>query len=123
MNDLQEKYTWDTSLLYSSPKSARLDEDFSIAMEQIKNFRNNYFGKVSLLDGAKLSKAITELEAIYNHNIKPQSYTYLIFAADSNDVLNQKLSQRGIELANKAEQELLFFELEINELPMIFSSR
>jgi oligoendopeptidase F len=116
MNDLQEKYTWDTSLLYPSPESAELEEDFSIALEQIQRFRNNYFGKVSFLDGAQLSKAITELEAIHNHNINPESYTYLIFAADSNDVLNQKLSQRGIELANKAEQELLFFELEINEL-------
>lgn len=117
MNEFHENYTWDTSILYPSPESARLDEDFSIAMEQMKSFRNNYFGKVSLLDSAKLAKAITELEAIYNHNIKPQSYTYLIFSADSNDALNQKLSQRGIELANKAEQELLFFELEIIELP------
>ncbi|MRR56211.1 MAG: M3 family oligoendopeptidase [Deltaproteobacteria bacterium] len=117
MNDLQEKYTWDTSLLYLSPDSPGLQEDFSKALEHIKDFRGTYLGKVSALDGENLKKALTELEAIYNHNIKLHSYSYLIFAADSTDAENQKLSQRGIELTNKAEQELFFFELEINSIP------
>ncbi|MHC1698036.1 MAG: M3 family oligoendopeptidase [Geobacteraceae bacterium] len=116
MNDIQEKHTWDTSLLYLSPESAELEQDFLIALERIKDFRNKYLGKVSSLDGAKLTEALIDLEAIYTYNSKLQSYTYLIFAADSTNVQSQKLSQRGIELANKAEQELLFFELEINDI-------
>lgn len=114
MKDLQEKYIWDTGFLYLSPESPGLEGDFSIALERMKDFRGKYLGKISTFDEVKLKKALTELEAIYNHNIKLQSYCYLIFAADSTDVQNQKLSQRGIELANKAEQELFFFELEIN---------
>lgn len=116
MKDPQEKYTWDTSLLYLSPESPNLEEDFLLALERIKDFRGKYLGKVSLLDEVNLKKALTELEAIYNHNLKLQSYCYLIFAADSTDVQHQKLSQRGIELANKAEQELFFFEIEINSI-------
>ena len=116
MKDPQEKYTWDTSLLYSTPESPSLEEDYSIALERIKDYRGKYLGKVSLLDEVDLKKALTELEAIYNHNLKVQSYCYLIFAADSTDVQHQKLSQRGIELANKAEQELFFFEIEINSI-------
>jgi len=114
MNDLRETYTWDTGLLYFSPESPELEEDFSLALERIKIFRSKYLGKVSGLDGGTLKEALTALEAIYIHNMRLQSYSYLIFAADSTVVQNQKLSQRGIELANKAEQELFFFELEIN---------
>jgi len=116
MNDLQEKYIWETKSLYPSPDSIELDEDFSKAMERISCFRNKYFTKVSLLDATDLRTALAELEAIYESIIIPEVYAYLVFAADSQSALNQKLSQRGMELASISAQELLFFELEINEL-------
>ncbi len=117
MNNLQNKDKWETGLLYPSPESRELDKDFGEALEKIKLFRRKYLGKIALLNAEKLSTAIEELEAIHNHNIKPQSYAYLLFAEDSTNVLHKKLSQRGIELANTAEQKLLFFEIEINDLP------
>jgi oligoendopeptidase F len=113
----QEMYRWETSLLYPSPEAAKLESDFTIAQERVQVFRSKYFERISTLDGAELSKLIAELEDIYSFNSKLQSYAYLLFAEDSTKVSHKKLSQRGIELANTAEQELLFFEVEINELP------
>jgi len=104
-------------LLYPSKESAELEDDFQKALEQINSFRNKYFEKISLLGTNELFAALTELEAIQESIIKPEIYAYLLFAADSRNESNQKLSQRGMELANITEQQLLFFGLEIIDLP------
>jgi len=117
MHSLLEKTTWDTTLLYPSKESAELEDDFQKALEQINSFRNKYFEKISLLGTNELFAALTELEAIQESIIKPEIYAYLLFAADSRNESNQKLSQRGMELANITEQQLLFFGLEIIDLP------
>jgi oligoendopeptidase F len=116
MSDLQENILWDTSIYYSTPQAQEVEDDFAIAEDRIKLFREKYYGRISLLNAVEMKKTLLEIEDLHCTIIKPQTYAYLLFAADGKDPVNQKLSQKGLELANTAAQKLLFFELEIIEL-------
>lgn len=108
---------WDLTFLYESPDSSELEKIFSSAEAQVAEFSGSYRGTIESLTAAGLKEAIERYEAIHELLMKPQTYAYLLFAADSENPANKKLSQRAMEFGNKAAQELLFFDLELIELP------
>jgi oligoendopeptidase F len=117
MNQARENMLWNTTALYSSPAEPELEADFSSAASMTDEFRNRYFGNVAALDAPEMKEALVKLERIREALVKPLSYTHLLFAADSEDTGNKKLSQRAMEFGNRLEQELLFFDLEVITLP------
>jgi oligoendopeptidase F len=117
MNLTREEMQWNTTVLYRSPAAPELESDFSSVAAMTDEFRNSYFGNVAKLDARKMKEALVQLERIRETLVKPQSYAYLLFAADSEDTGNKKLSQRSMEFGNRMEQELLFFDLEVITLP------
>ena len=117
MDQAREDMLWNTTVLYSSTAAPELDTDVSSAVSMADEFRNRYFGNVAKLDARKMKEALVQLERIRETLVKPQSYAYLLFAADSEDTGNKKLSQRAMEFGNRMEQELLFFDLEVITLP------
>ncbi|MRR58135.1 MAG: M3 family oligoendopeptidase [Deltaproteobacteria bacterium] len=104
---------WDLSFLYESPDAQQLKLDFSAIETRIKDFRNSYHGSIATMTSAQLKEALVEYDSIQTDIVKPQTYAYLLFAADSENTANKKLSQRSMEFANQAAQELLFFDLEL----------
>ena len=112
-----ENMLWDTTRLYPSPLAEQLEKDISNAAEQAAAFREKFFEKVALLDAAGLKEALTAYENLQELVAKPQLYAYLLFAADSEDDTNKRLSQRTAEFGNKMSRELLFFDLELIQLP------
>jgi oligoendopeptidase F len=108
---------WDLTFLYDSSEAEELKRDFSSADKTIEDFRTSYRGCIASLTAAQLKEALRGYEALHNLLVRPQTYAYLLFAADSEDPVNKKLSQRSMEFANKASQELLFFDLEIIDIP------
>jgi oligoendopeptidase F len=68
------------------------------------------------MSAAQLKEALADYEDIQKGIVMPQAYAYLLFAADSETTANKKLSQKSMEFANQAAQELLFFDLELIEL-------
>jgi oligoendopeptidase F len=108
---------WDTSPLYPSPDAAELQRDFSIASEKVESFRGKYQGKTAALVPAELLQALVEFEALHELITKPQMYTHLLFAADSEDDTNKSLSQKAAEFGNLMARQLLFFDLEIMAIP------
>lgn len=113
MKNKPENLLWDTKPLYASTAAPELEADFSGAEQKTSEFRAKYAGKVASLDAAQLKEALRELEMLQETLVKPQTYAYLLFAADSEDTGNKKLSQRAMEFGNRMSQELLFFELEL----------
>lgn len=113
MSDIQETLRWNTGHLYPSRCPEALEKDFTTSLAAVKCFRDKYYAKVSTLNAYELKAALSELESIHQAIVKPQMYAHLLFAADSRDPANQKLSQKAMEVANNAAQELLFFELEL----------
>ncbi len=117
MPDIQENLRWNTDLLYPCRSLEAVEKDLATSLSAVKCFRDKYFTKISTLNALELKAALSELEDIHQAIVKPQMYAHLLFAADSRDPANQKLSQKGLEVANTASQELLFFELELIDLP------
>ena len=111
------KPTWNTVPLYPKPDGPELENDFSRAPLEANNFREKYAGRVGSLDAPTLKIALQEYESLQESIVKPQLYAYLLFAADSEDDLHKRLSQRASEFGNLMSRELLFFELEIMAIP------
>ncbi|GAB7026219.1 M3 family oligoendopeptidase [Geotalea toluenoxydans] len=107
---------WKTHTLYPGPQSAELDNDFQKATAKAMDFRERYRGKVASLDGAGLLQALKEYEELEELIVKPQLYAHLLFAADSEDEVNKRLSQKAAEFGNQMSREVLFFDLEIIQL-------
>jgi oligoendopeptidase F len=107
---------WDTTALYPSPDASGLERDFQQSASRAKEFRERYLGKIASLDAAELHEALVVYEALQEFIAKAQSYAYLLFAADSLNDANKRLSQRAMEFGNLMGRELLFFDLEIIQL-------
>jgi oligoendopeptidase F len=117
MNLPIENLLWNTTLLYPAPDSPELEHDFALAATRARAFRESYRGRVAELDGASLLAALRDYEAVEELLVKPQLYAHLLFAADSENDINKRLSQRAAEFGNLMSRELLFFDLEIIQLP------
>jgi oligoendopeptidase F len=117
MDNQIENILWNTTKLYPSPTAEELERDISDGAAQAAAFREKYLGRIASLDTSGLWEALKTYEALQELIVKPQLYAYLLFAADSDNDTHKKLSQRTAEFGNKMSRELLFFDLELIELP------
>ncbi len=113
MGNVLESARWNTAPLYASMVAPELEADFSMGASMTDGFHEKYFGKVASLSAKQLKEALVEMERLQESLVKPQTFAYLLFAADSEDTANKKLSQRAMEFGNRMSQELLFFDLEL----------
>jgi oligoendopeptidase F len=109
--------TWNTALLYSSPDSRQLESDLESFTVAASSFRESYFEKVGTLTAPNILKAIIEYEALQAGMSKAFCYAHLLFADDSGNETYRALSQRCSELGSRLSQDLLFFDLELMNLP------
>jgi oligoendopeptidase F len=82
------------------------------ADDRAARFAETYAGRVAALDGAGLSTAMAELEAIVDRLGRAGNFAMLRFAVDTADPANGALLARVQEKATAVETKLLFFELE-----------
>jgi oligoendopeptidase F len=108
--------TWDTTPLYPSPSSPELSRAFEEASAEVTAFRDRYRTKVAGLSAEALVEALREYEKLQEALAKPQLYSYLLFAADSENDDNKRLSQKASEFGNLMGRELLFFDLELIQM-------
>lgn len=113
----QTDLTWNTALLYPAPDSPELEAELNSFDGLAAKFRERYFEKISSLDSAGILAAVLEYEEMQVTMAKPFSYAHLLFAADSGNETNRALAQRCSELGSRLSQQLLFFDLELMELP------
>jgi oligoendopeptidase F len=107
---------WDTTPLYPSPSSPELTRSFEDNSSQVNAFRDRYRTKVAELSAEALLEALKEYEKLQETLAKPQLYSYLLFAADSENDDNKRLSQKASEFGNLMGRELLFFDLELIQM-------
>lgn len=117
MDSFTNERFWNLSPLYPSPGTQHMDEDYEVASSCIGEFRKRFRGRVGILSAAEMQAALSEYEDIENFISRPLNYAYLLFAADSENIHNKKLSQKAMEFGNQAAQELLFFALELMNIP------
>lgn len=112
-----QSVAWDLSRFFSAPDAPEIDAALSDMTRSVQEFRKNYAGEIATLSPECLAVALTEMEGLQEELLKPQVYAQLLFTLDSSDPRYQILYQKTSEFGNKASRELLFFELELINLP------
>ncbi|MBC8101110.1 MAG: M3 family oligoendopeptidase [Cytophagales bacterium] len=110
---------WDLSDLFEGPDDPRLFEMLDTVHLDSKGLAERYKGKVAALvadEPAALATAIQEYERISQAAAKPMGYINLRFAADSSPE-NGALLQRIREKTTGATLPLLFFDIELAQVP------
>ncbi len=96
---------------------AGVEELLAEARDRAASFAENHRGQVSELGPEGLADAMHELGAIYDLASRAGHYAMLNFTLDTGDPARGALMQRTRELSAAIETQLLFFELEWNQLP------
>jgi oligoendopeptidase F len=109
--DVQE-VAWDLDPLVDGEGAEGADRLLAEADDRAARFAETYAGRVAALDGAGLSTAMAELEAIVDRLGRAGNFAMLRFAVDTADPANGALLARVQEKATAVETKLLFFELE-----------
>ncbi|XWX03787.1 M3 family oligoendopeptidase [Aggregatilineales bacterium SYSU G02658] len=111
-----EQVVWDLSILYSGRDDPRIQADVELAQSQAQAFAERYKGKISTLSAVELAEAYRTLESIYDLVSKAMNYASLNFTTHSTDPAWGGFLQRMQEQYAAINQQLVFFELELNML-------
>ena len=111
--------TWDLSDLYSGLQDPRLEADLAEALERAVQFEKDWRGRIATPDLAPeaLARALDEFEGLQRKAALPQSYASLLFSTDTTDPRRGALVQRTQELGSEIATHLIFFDLEIGQIP------
>jgi oligoendopeptidase F len=107
---------WNLADLYPAPDSKEFNADLEKSAAQATAFSESYKGKLASLDGAHLAKAVETYDAMSDLIGRVGSYAQLYYVGDTTDSnrgkfygdVNNKLTDLG--------SQLLFFELELNQI-------
>ncbi|HEY3417224.1 MAG TPA: M3 family oligoendopeptidase [Armatimonadota bacterium] len=109
--------TWNIHDLYSSVDDPKIDRDLDDVEGRARQFSERYRGRVSALSSAEFAAALTEYEQILHEETFPGAFAQLLFSADTlvpaHGALMQHVQERAVAIANH----LLFFDLEVIEIP------
>ncbi len=102
---------WNLKALFSSPKQAQ--NACTKAYSLCKNFAKNYEGKLDSLTPSDFEAVIREYESLCENLGRIMTYAFLLFAQDTtNGAIYADFEQK----VNKAQNDILFFELELARL-------
>jgi len=117
--DLGQMPEWNLADLYASPKDPAIERDLQRATETAQRIKKEYQGKLAGLgrDGAALAGAIRAYEDFSELTGRLASYAQLLYAGDQSDPERAKFYGDSSEKLTKIWTDLVFFELEINQIP------
>jgi len=109
--------TWNLADLYAGVDDPRIQQDLQALEERAQAFAATYRGRLASLTAAEFGAAVVAYEAIMRDEQFPGAYAMLLFAGDTqppaHGALVQAVQERGVAI----HQHLLFFELELIEIP------
>jgi oligoendopeptidase F len=108
---------WDLEPLVDGRGAGGVEALLTEARDRAAAFAQSYKGRLGELDAAALADAMRELAEIHDMGGRAGSYAMLDFTLDTADPARGALVQKARELGAAIETELLFFELEWNQLP------
>ena len=111
--------TWDLSDLYDGIDDSQLDTDLNSMADQAATFEKKYKGCIASADVTAdvLCAALNDYETLMKAQYKPGSFANLLFSTDTADAQRGALLQRTREVGSTAATHLIFFDLEIGEIP------
>ncbi len=117
-DDLGLMPEWDLNDLYKGPKDVEVENDIADASNNSAAMKSRYQGQLGELakDGAKLAVAVKEYEALADVMGKLGSYAGLYYAQNQADPARAKFYGDVSEQLTKISTNLIFFELELNQI-------
>ncbi len=112
-----EAPTWDLTDFYESPNDPKIEEDFKILSKKIESFCKKYEANIHKLQGDGLYQAIKDYESISESISFITSYAVLVYTQNMNDKKGASFYQHALEKAADLSKKLIFFCLEINQIP------
>ena len=112
-----EEVRWDLSDLYEGADDPRFEADVKESEGAAAAFRGRYYGKVAELAAGELADAIAEMERIESLITKAGYFAHLDYVTNMADPTRAALVARLTEKGAALNTQLLFFGLEIAELP------
>ncbi|MBI1925838.1 hypothetical protein HYR99_16510, partial [Candidatus Poribacteria bacterium] len=111
--------TWDLSDLYAGVDDPQLNADLTGMVAQGAAFEEKYKGRIACTDvtAELLRGALDAYEALLRAQYKPLAFASLLFSTDTTDARRGALLQRTREVGSAAATHLIFFDLEIGDMP------
>lgn len=110
-----EQIHWNLQDLFESEK--QLHQSLEEVQSQAAQFAAQYRGKIAQLESGRLAAVLKEFEALQDRIDRAGTYGFLNWSADTGDSARGKLFQKVREVYSQVQQQLLFFELELIQLP------
>lgn len=109
---------WDISDLYQGPNDARLEADLESAGRKAEEFHQQYHGKIASgdLPPEKLRAMLAQLEEIHTLVMRPETYAFLAFSANTADDAGKALYAKCQEVMARVQNLVLFFDLEVQKI-------
>jgi oligoendopeptidase F len=109
---------WDLSDLYPSPHGEAVTRDLESAARETARIKSTYQGKLAGLahDPKRLAEAITAYERLSDTVGKLGSYAGLLYAGDTSNPENAKFHGDIQDKITAITTDLIFFELELNQI-------
>lgn len=107
---------WNLSDLYVSIKDENINADIEKLKKMVEDFQS-YKGNVEKLSGKHLYQAVIEYENIEELMAKLGSYAYLKYSENLSIDDNVKFNQKITEEITNLSSNLVFFMLELNQIP------
>ena len=112
-----EAANWDLEPLVEDRGPEAVEQMLTEARERAEAFAGTYKGRVTELGSEELAEAMHELAAIHDLGGRAGSYAMLSFSLDTVDPERGARLQKARELGAAIETQLLFFDLEWNDVP------
>ncbi|HEY3379640.1 MAG TPA: M3 family oligoendopeptidase [Armatimonadota bacterium] len=109
--------TWNLADLYAGVDDPKLEQDLTTLEERAQAFAAQYRGTVGVLSPADFAAALTGYEQLLHDAQFSGAFAELLFSADSLAPAHGALMQRVQERSVAIQQHLIFFELELIEIP------
>lgn len=114
-----ERVKWDLGDLYESPVDPAVQRDMRRSLKGARKFEKQYRGKINTpgLTAPRLLAALREVETIHETLGKLISYAHLLFASDTSDPATGAFLQTIQQGLTEVRKHLIFFELELVQMP------
>jgi oligoendopeptidase F len=109
---------WDLSDLYRGFDDPQLNQDLETLQAQAGEFREKFRDKVKSLTPEQLADCFKTLEAIAEKSGYLYAFPSLIFSADTRNTDAKQFLDKVMEALTGVENQLLFFDLELQKLEM-----
>jgi oligoendopeptidase F len=116
LTQLDSPQEWNLSDLYQGFDDPQLKLDLEALQQTATEFRGNYRGKVAELTPEQVAQCLQQLEAINEKAGYLYAFPSLVFSADTRNTQAKQFLDKVMEALTGIENELLFFDLELQNL-------